>query len=377
MKFIDIPGNQAVKQALRDIADSDRIPHAILLSGPSGAGKMMLARAFAQYVHCLHPEDGEPCGRCQACRLHEDLTHPDMHFVYPVVKKAKEKLSVSADYAAQWKQMLRDFPEMPEEEWLDLMKAENSRPAIFVDEADEIIRADSYPPFTAKRKIFVIWLPEKMRAETANKLLKVIEEPSEGTVFILVSDNELQLLPTIFSRTQRYHVGRVSESDMAGFLSSRYGIDPLMAPRLAHIAAGSLIEARRLGANSAEAEQFRQTYMEIMRSAYAKKVQKLRQIADTVAGFGREKIRRFLDFMARMVRENFIYNLRMPQLSALTPEEEEFSKRFSPFVNHLNVEDFAAETDRARIDIERNANSKIVLFDFFLTCIILLHRKER
>lgn len=376
MNFSDTPGHESLKANLRELADSGRIPHAVMLSGPSGSGKMMLARAFARYIHCENPHDGEPCGQCRNCRLHEGLTHPDVHFVFPIVKNEKSRILVSADRMEEWREMLVKNPTMPEEKWLEILEAGNSQPLIYVNEADEIVRADSLPPYTSKHKIFIIWLPERMNLEAANKLLKVIEEPAEGTLFVLVSNNELQVLPTIFSRVQRFHAGRLSEMEISSYLVRKFGMDNDEASRLASISEGSLTKAHELGGHSGETAEFLDIYREVMRAAYGKRVSRLKQLADRIYGFGREKIRRFLDYMARMVRENFIYNLNQPALSAMTREEEEFSSRFSPYINYLNVEDFAAETDRAKRDIERNGNPKLVLFDYFLLCIILLHRKK-
>lgn len=377
MRFNDIPGHQNIKDNLRGLVATGHVPHAIMISGPAGSGKMMLARAYAQYLHCETPRDGEPCGHCRNCRLHEGLSHPDMHFIYPIVKSEKLKRRISGDVFEQWTQMLTEHPAMPTEKWLEILEAGNSQIGIYVDEAQEIVLADSYPPYTSPYKIFVIWLPERMNSETANKLLKVIEEPAEGTLFILVSNNELQVLPTIFSRVQRFHAGRLSDSDIASYITKKYHLPEHQAATLAAISNGSIIKADELGTHSGENEEFLSIYQEVMRAAYAKRVAKLKQIADQISGLGREKIRRFLDYMARMIRENFIYNMRQPLLSAMTREEEEFSTKFSPFVNHANVEDFAAETDRAKRDIERNGNAKLILFDYFILCIILLHRKAK
>lgn len=375
MKFKDIPGHEKTKKTLRELKATGHLPHAMLLCGPSGSGKMMMARAFAQFIHCESPTDGEPCGRCAACRLHETLSHPDLHFVYPIVKNEKLKRFVSADMAEYWVRMISEHPSMPPEKWLDIIEAGNSQPQIYVNEAEAIVRADSLTPYQATQKIFIIWLPERMNTETANKLLKVIEEPSESTVFIMVSNNELELLPTIFSRVQRIQVGRLSDNEIANYLTDKFHLPQHNAAKIAPICEGSLITAEELGSHSGENDEFLSLYQEVMRAAYAKRVAKLKQLADGIHAFGREKIRRFLLYMARMIRENFIYNMKQPLLTAMTPEEENFSMRFSPFVNHLNVEDFLNETDKARRDIERNGNPKLILFDFFILCIILLHRK--
>lgn len=377
MKFKDIPGHGQVKDTLRGIADSGHIPHAVMLSGPSGAGKMLLARTYAQYLHCEHPVGGEPCGTCKACREHDALNHPDLHFIYPIAKSKKLGRVISADVADEWTRMLREYPSMPEEKWLEILEAGNSQPYIYVEDAKEIVHADAFPSYSSRYKIFIIWQPEKMRLEAANKLLKVIEEPSDGTLFILVSNNELNVLPTIFSRVQRINVGRLSESEVAGYLQSRYGATAETAAQYAPLCHGSLIRADELGMNEGESEEFLNVYRDVMRAAYGKKVSQLRQLSESTAAFGREKIRRFLDYMARLFRENFLYNLRMPQLISMTDEEEAFSTRFSPFINHLNIEDFLAENDKARRDIERNGNAKVILFDYFILIIILLHRKPK
>lgn len=377
MRFSDIPGHDKVKANLRALVDSDQIPHAVLLSGPSGSGKMMLARAYAQYLHCQSPVGAEPCGRCDNCRLHENLSHPDLHFIYPIVKSEKLKRFVSADLSEQWLKMIARYPAMPYEKWLEIIEAGNSQPLIYVDEADSIVNADAYPPYKARYKIFLIWLPERMNVEAANKLLKVIEEPSDGTLFILVSDNDLQLLPTIFSRVQRFNAGRLSDSEVAQYLSTKFNYNPYEAERLAAICNGSLIAADEFGTHTGENEEFLALYQDIMRSAYAKRVARLKALSDKMHGFGREKIRRFLQYMARMVRENFIYNIRQPLLTTMTREEEAFSTKFSPFIDYHNVEDFAGETDNALRDIERNGNPKLILFDYFIHIIILLHRKKQ
>lgn len=374
MKFSDIPGREDVKKELRSSVDNGRVPHAILLSGPAGVGKMMLARAFITYAHCSSPVDGEPCGHCRNCRLHQEMAHPDVHYSFPYVKKEK-KIKVCDDLKESWLRMLTEAPAMPPERWLEIIEAGNSKPSIYVDEAAEIIHSASYPPYASKIKFFVIWLPERMGIEAANKLLKVIEEPAPGICFILVSDNELEVLPTIYSRTRPIHVGTVERADMERYMRTHWGLDEALAFKLAPLAAGSLAKADELGSHSGENEEFRNLSQTLMRDAYSRKVSAMKRIAEEMTSFGREKIIRFLRYLATMVRENFIYNMKMPQLSCLTPEEEAFSRNFSPFVNAGNVEDIISEIDRARLHIERNCSPRLVLFDFFLLLIPLIRRK--
>lgn len=374
MKFSDIPGHEKTKDALRLLADSGKMPHALMISGPSGIGKMMLARAFMQYAHCEAPVDGEPCGQCQSCRQHLSFNHPDTHFIFPVVKSESKKIYSSEDRIEQWQRMLKECPEMIPERWLDIIDAGNSQPSIYVRDSENIIRAESYSSFNSKYKFFTIWLPEKMRPEAANKLLKVIEEPTEGTVFILVSNNEAEVLPTIFSRTRRFNLLQVEDADIRSFISSHYQVSDLEMHSILKVSAGRVAKAIELATHSGERDEFGNLFRLIMRSAYAKQPAKLREIGDAASTMGREKLRRFLLYMTDMARENFIYNLRMPQLSAMTREEENFSSRFSPFIHHGNVEEMVEEISQASTHIGRNANSKVVLFSLFLKIIPLLHR---
>lgn len=377
MRFADIPGHTEAKQVLRELADSGRIPHALMLSGPAGIGKMMLARAFAQYVHCLNKENGEPCGRCAACLQHQSLNNVDTHFIYPIVKREKTKTAQSADEIDNWKRMLEEYPAMPVEKWNEILEAGNSQPAILVSDADDIIRTEAYASFSSRYKFFIIWLPERMRIEAANKLLKVIEEPTEGTIFVLVSNDEKSVLPTISSRTRRINLSPLSAEEVTDYMHRRYGMEQWQAEEYARLAEGRISKADELGSHTGETKEFDSMYRDIVRSAYGRQIGRLRALSEDTAAWGREKLRRFLTYMARMTRENFIYNLRMPQLSMLTREEEEFSRRFSPFVNYGNVEDIAAEIDKADFDVSRNANAKIVMFDFFLLLIPLLLRKPK
>lgn len=364
MKFSDIAGHRETISTLQSVSDSAKIPHAILFSGISGIGKMRLARAFAQYVHCKNKTDGDSCGVCPSCLQHQKFNNPDLHFVYPVVKK--DGCLISTDFIDQWKEMLSQWGYMPPEKWNELINAGNSQPAIFVDESENIISKASLSAFQENYKIFIIWLPEKMRLEAANKLLKIIEEPFEDTVFIFVSNDDSKILPTIYSRVQRFNLRPLSQKEIADHLSNNLGIEWTVANSSSRIAEGSIAKAEELACHPDEILEFSALFKEIMRMGYALAAQRLKQLSESCALMGREKLIRFLSYAARMVRENFIYNLGMPPISLLTPEEAEFSHRFSPFIHEGNVEGLANEISRAAADIERNANAKIVMFDLML-----------
>ncbi len=364
MKFSDIAGHNDVISALRSIAESGRLPHAILLSGISGIGKMRLARALAQYIHCRNHVDGDSCGVCPSCIQHQKFNNPDLHFIYPIVKK--DGATVSTDFITPWKEMMADWSYMPVEKWNELINAGNSQPLIYVTESEAIITRASLSAYQENYKIFLVWLPEKMRPEAANKLLKIIEEPFEDTVFILVSNDDSKLLPTIYSRTQRFNLKPLSQEEISQHLSQACHTDTMTADNAARIAEGSLAKAEEMACRPEEMMEFSSLFKDIMRTGYALNAPRLKIISETCAAMGREKLLRFLSYCARMIRENFINNLCIPPLNLMTDDEQIFSNRFAPFVHSANVEGLATELSRASGDIERNANAKIVMFDLML-----------
>lgn len=363
MRFKEITGHEEIKESLRDLADSKKIPHAILFSGISGIGKMRMARAFAQYIHCRHKQNGDSCGVCPSCLQHQKHNNPDLHFSYPIVKKDNSR--ISKDLIDIWRDMLEQDSYMSPQKWNELIKAGNSQPAIYVHESEDIVTRASLSAFQEEYKIFIIWQPEKMRIEAANKLLKMIEEPFEDTIFILVSNDDSKILPTIQSRTQRYNFKPLLEYEIKTMLLNS-GVEENIASDAARISGGSLEKANQVALHPDELLEFSDIFKEMMRAAYALNAKKLKEISEKIAAYGREKILRFLDYSGRMIRENYIYNYNIPELVLMTKEEETFSSRFAPFIHDGNVEQISDEIARAERDIERNGNSKIVIFDLML-----------
>lgn len=374
MRFADIIGNNEATTALRSMADSGRIPHAMLIYGPEGIGKMIAARAFISYLNCENPRNGDSCGVCPSCRRIEAGNNPDIHYVYPVRKTSSPKRSTSTDYIEQWHRFLKESPYMDQATWLSLIEAENSQPAIYVDEAEAIAEAASMSAYADKYKIFLIWLPERMRPDTANKLLKLIEEPYEDTLFICVSNQPSLILPTISSRLRPVEMRPPGQDVIMNALLGR-GVSQISARNASRLAEGSLQRAFSLLAQEGETEEFSGIFKDSMRLAYARKVGEMRRLSENLASMGREKNLRALDYFARLTRENFIANLSIPPLNIMTEDEEAFSQRFSPFIHSGNVEKIITEIGLARRDISRNANSKLVWFDFLLRLMLLLRVK--
>ncbi|MEF2643408.1 MAG: DNA polymerase III subunit delta [Paramuribaculum sp.] len=379
MKFSEIPGHETVKQRLRQMALSGKLPHAILLEGPAGVGKMALARAFAQYIHCEHPDpNGDACGRCHSCRLHEAMNHIDTQYVFPVVKTdGMNSNPVSDDFRDQWVEYLKDRIYMDYQGWTALFGKKNAQLLTYVTESSALLHRLSFTSHVSRYKIVVWWLPEKMNEEAANKLLKMIEEPFDDTIFIMVSDRPRDILPTIYSRVQRIPVKRLPDETVARYLCDNYEISEADALAAAHLAEGNVVKAMEVLNQSKETALFFDMFVKLMRLAYQRNVAELRRWSDDLAALGRDCEIRFYDYAMRMVRENFVYNFNVPEISYMTSTEEQFSVRFARFITVDNVERIIRVFDRARTDIAGNANGKIVNLDVTIKIIMLLLPKKQ
>ncbi len=372
MRFRDIPGHEDVKERLRAMADERRVPHALLLEGPVGSAKFMLIRALAQYIHCEnHTPDGDSCGKCPSCLQHQTFNHIDTIYSFPVIKKAG-KSTISNDCFGEFKNFISDSPYMDIEKWIAMLGNINSQPVIYVEEGAELIRRLNFTARQSLFKIVLLWLPERLKEETANKLLKLIEEPHSDTIFLMSSDNSRAILPTIYSRVQRIAVSRYSDDEIKHFLTASYPVSETDAETLARLSSGNVIEALSLVDISRMRQQFLDYFIELMRKAYQRKIGLLRQWSNDVAALGREQIIKFLDYASRLIRENFILNLHVDQLNYLTEDERKFSVNFARFINERNVLKMFEVLNKAREDIAGNANPKIVLFDLAVKTILLI-----
>ena len=384
MKFSEVIGQRETAQRLMQLADEQRLPHALLLCGPAGSGKMALAMAFASYLLGERQSDGH-----QLTGFEAQLTvnaesmlakwqHPDLHFSYPVIRPkgtSSEHKMVSDDFAKEWNQLLTGGAYFNMEQWLTIMGAENQQAVIYEAESDELNRKLSLKSSLNGYKVCLIWLPERMNQECANKLLKLIEEPPSQTVFLMVCEEHEKLLETIISRTQRIEIKKIDTADIEHALTERRGIDGEQARRMARTADGSWIKALEgLNADS-ENRLFLDIFIMLMRLSYQRNLRELKRWSETVSGYGREKQRRMLTYFLRLIRENFMYNFHIEELCYMTQEEENFAKKFSRFINEANVIELTELMQKAIRDIGQNAASKIVFFDMALNVIVLLLKK--
>ena len=391
MKFDEVIGQQEAKERLKQMVTDGRLPHALLLCGPQGCGKMALALAFASYLlsECAPQpqteadaffgmEPAEPVRNTNAEAMLTKFEHPDLHFSFPVIRpsgtSAEHKMS-SDDFIMQWRQLLQEGPYFSMDRWLSCMDAANQQAVMGVGESDMLLRKLSLKSSQGGYKVTVMWLPERMNQECANKILKLLEEPPSQTVFLMVCEEPELLLETIRSRTQRIDIRRIREEDIEQALVSRRGIEPDDARRIAHSANGSWLKALEMLDSENENQQFFELFVQLMRMAYKRDVKGFKQWSEQVAAFGRERQKRFLSYTSRMVRENFMFNFGKPELCYMSHDEEAFAKNFSRFINEANIVEISELLARAQRDIGQNANGKVVFYDLALQMIVLLIKK--
>lgn len=374
MLFKDIIGQEEAKERLIKEAKEGKIAHARLFCGNEGVGKLPLAIAYAQYLSCKHPTDNDSCGVCPNCVKYNKLIHPDLHFVFPVIKK-KNKDTISDDYLQEWREILNSSPYFNLNMWLKEMGAENQQAQIYVKESDEIIRKLNLKSSQGGYKVMIMWLPEKMNVECSNKLLKLLEEPPTQTIFILISEEPDMLLPTIQSRVQRFNIHAIDKEKIAETLCLNYGLEPNDAKNIAHRCQGNFLKALETIHLNEDNQFYFEEFVSLMRLAYQRKIREIKQWSDNIAAIGRERQKNFLAYIQRMLRESFIYNFHTPDISYLSGEEQKFSSRFSPFINEGNVISIMEELSIAEQHIGQNVNAKMVFFDLALKMIVLLVQK--
>ena len=373
MRFADVIGQQALKEHLARSVDSGRISHAQLFTGISGAGTLPLAVAYAQYIHCRNRQGGDSCGVCPSCKQIEALAHPDLHFIFPVNKQGKKSgevvISTAREFVDLWREMWdKSGGYFSPRDWFDAMNlGKTLKGVISAKESEEIIRRLGFKSFESEYKIMIIWLPETMNEEAANRILKILEEPMGKTLFILVSERSDLLLSTIISRTQEVAVPRLSVADLLP-IAQQSQTDATKAQNIARLAAGDLLELRRLlgEADDTIARENFEAFCSLMRLSYNDKHLELMNWADEVAQLSRERQRGMLSDFSRLLREAFMLHAGLESVSYLWGEEADFCRKFAPFIGSQNIEPIIEQIESVVRQINQNGNPRIVFTHFAL-----------
>jgi DNA polymerase-3 subunit delta' len=382
MQFSEILGQEHIKKHLTRSADLGRIPHAQLFVGPEGSGTLAMAIAYAQYILCNN-QNGENSGENSVCNLRADkIAHPDLHFAYPTATTDSVKTNPkSIDFIADWREFVINRPYGGLFDWYSVLGIENKQGEIRKDDALEILRILSLKSFEGGYKVMIIWMADKMNISASNKLLKLLEEPLDKTILILIAENEEDIIQTIRSRCQVLHFIGLSEQVIADTLVSRENLEPKVAAKIAHQAQGNYNKALHLLHDDSEEFPFEQWFVVWVRAAFKAKgnpavIADLINWSEQIAALGRETQKKFLQFCIDLFRQALMHNYETPSLVYLEPSVENFSiSKFAPFVNGNNINEIFQELSDAIYHIERNGNAKIILTDLSIKLTRLIHKK--
>lgn len=373
MLFRDIIGQDNVKLRLLQTVKDHRISHAQLFLGPEGSGKMALALAYAQFINCKDRPDlnstdlasADSCGTCPSCVKFNNLSHPDLHFIFPVATtKEVPKKPMSRDFLVHFREAISSNEYMLTlNDWYDKIGTEKKQGIINAEDCSEILRTLSYKSYESEYKVMIIWMAERLYHSAAPKLLKILEEPPDKTLFILVSERQEQIINTILSRTQIVKIPPLAREDLKGALIERHGLDHLKGEQIASLANGNYLKARKLILNEQDQKDLFESFVKWMRLSFSLKIYELNEFISKFAVSGREKHKNFLDYSARMIRSSLILNQELEKTISITQEEKDFLEKFRKLINLRNVGEISSLLDKAQYHIERNANPQFTFMD--------------
>jgi DNA polymerase-3 subunit delta' len=382
MQFSEILGQDHIKNHLIKTASSGRIPHAQLFIGAEGSGTLPTAIAYAQYILCGNSGPDNENGNTSCNLKFQSISHPDLHFIYPTVTtedvKTKPK---SLDFIQDWRNFIQEMPYGGLFDWYKVLGVQNKQGEIRVEDAQEVLKSLALKSYEGGYKIMIIWMADKMNIAASNKLLKLLEEPSDKTIFILISENEESIIQTIRSRCQVLHFNGLSERIIADALVSKENLESNAALKIAHQAQGNYNKALHLIKNDEDEYPFEQWFVTWVRAAFKAKgnaaaIQDLITWSEQIAALGRESQKKFLEFCIEMFRQALLLNYQAPSLVYMEPKVEKFKlENFAPFVNGNNIHDIFKELSDAMYHIERNGNAKIILTDLSIKLTRLIHKK--
>ncbi len=374
MQFKNIVGQQHIKNKLIHTVKSGRISHTQLFLGAEGVGALALAVAYAQYINCPNATETDSCGTCPSCIKYTKFVHPDLHFTFPIVTIDKKKLS--NDYIEQWRKAFGSNAYLSEVDWISTLDGEGKKQGnITADECRDVVRKLGLKPYEAKYKTVIIWMPEYLRSE-GNILLKLLEEPPEQTLIILVAQDADKVIATILSRTQTMRISNLQEDEIANYLINEHQTEPENAAAIARISEGSIVQANNLlKAGSANYFEMFSSWMRLCYNS-RKELENLTPWVEKAAAQGREFLKSYLIYCQHMLRACLIYKFGDEKLLRLNKQETEFIKKFSSALTEDNIAPIVQEVNLTSMHLERNADLKITFLNLSLYIGRLLNKQK-
>jgi DNA polymerase-3 subunit delta' len=368
MRFAEVIGQRTVKQRLIKTVKDNRVSHAQLFLGPEGSGKLALAIAYAQYINCTNKTGNDSCGTCPSCIKYNKLVHPDLHFIFPTANTSELEKPISRDFIAKWRELLietRCYIDLPS--WYEKIGIERKQAIINTRDCSEILKTLSYKSYEAEYKVMIIWMVEKLFHAAAPKILKILEEPPDKTLFILVSENQELIIKTILSRTQLIKIPKIDDDELSEALVNEQH-EPARINDAIKIAGGNYLEAKRLILMSDEDVLNFIWFTNWMRLCFGSKVLETMEFISEISKVSRDQQKSFLCYTLRMIRQSMLVNTNSNELVRLNNDESGFiygsgSKRFYPYTHSQNVQLIADELNNSIYHIERNANPAILFLD--------------
>ncbi|MBM3425159.1 MAG: DNA polymerase III subunit delta [Bacteroidetes bacterium] len=371
MFFKDIVGQKTIIADLIKESASGKTAHAKTFVGSPGFGTLPVALAYSRYLLCEQPGPTDACGICSSCVQMNDLQHPDLHCVFPVVQSISK---TSDGLINEWRDLVKQSPYFSSFDWLKVMDEKERNPIIGVEESKEIIKKINLKSFQGGFKVVIIFGSEQMNAECSNKLLKVLEEPPLKTLFLLLAEQQLEVLPTVQSRTQITIFPRLQPIEIAGYLMEKYSIDRQTADGLASFSDGDLSTATNLLKNGEMMDGYRESFIQLMRSCFKKNVNEMMSWAEEMSTFSKERQKLFLSYALHMLRQCNVLNYLGVEHVTLTPKEFAFSEKFSPYITGNNIRQFIETMDTAYFGLERNASAKMLFTELSFQVMRHIHR---
>ena len=368
MLFKEIVGHQKIKKQLIDGANKNRVPHAQLFVGNSGSAKLAIAFAYSQFLNCENKQEKDSCNACASCLRFKSLTHPDLHLIFPILKNSKTKITISDTIIDKWREKALKNPYLSLNDWIETIDSTNKtgkKGAIYKDEALNIQKKIGLKNYEAKYRIVLVWMPETMNLESANKLLKTFEEPPKGTVFLLISEDEKKLLKTVRSRFQKVKVPDFSQEEVLEYFKAKSISEDQVKKTISFLGVdlGSIIKSIE---KSDDEIDFFPLFSEWMRLCYKIDIEGICKWVDFICAEGRQRQKQFISYSTKMIRDCLIYNFANHTLLKVTNQEKNFLEKFAPFVNEENTIIIAEQLERAGVNLERNGSSKILFFELSL-----------
>ncbi len=367
MRFSDIPGQEEIKDRLRKTVSDQRVSHAQMFLGPQGSAKLPMALAYAQYINCSKRADGDSCGVCPSCLQYGKLAHPDLHFLYPIATtKEFDNKPVSTMFLGHWRKIIPERAGfITLNDWYDQIGIENKQGLINTDDCNDLIRKLSYTSYESEYKVMIIWMVEKIHHTGANKILKILEEPPDKTLFILITEQLDQLLPTIISRTQLVKFPKYSDTALEKAVTDLTGCTTDEAAGARFMADGNLTLALNIIRNGDSHSDLFIRFRDWMRLCYAKDIASAVKMASEFQGIGRENIKKFFHYALRVVHLCMLHQYGLQDQINADGEERQFITKFSPFINPSGMQ-FTEAFNDAIYHTERNASGSIMFLDLSL-----------